>query len=109
MNKAKLEPMAVSAFENVRETRAQLFTSAECAIEAQQALDMDKGAAMVSGKFDGKNAETREAQAREFLAGQYGAVEECGRKERLARFKFEVAQIDLETVKTLLCIAELAE
>jgi len=108
MDKMKLEEMAISAFDNVKETRSQLFTSTECAIEAQQALEMDKGAATVSGKFDGKNVETREAQAREYLAGQYGAVEECTRKERLARFKFDTAQIDLDTVKTLLRIAELS-
>lgn len=109
MNKQKLEAMATSAFENVRAARSVLFTTAENTIEAQASLEADKAAAITAGKFDGKNAETREAQAHEYLSAQFDAVSECSRDERRARFQFDTAQIDLDTVKTLLRIAELAE
>ena len=109
MEKLTLEKMAVMAFATLSSAREALFTAAENTIEAQSALDADKAAAVNAGKFDGKNAEIREAQAREYLSGQHDAVSECGRKERAARYKLDAAQIDVDTVKTLLRIAELTD
>lgn len=109
MNKSTLENMAISAFENIRASRQNLFLAAENTIEAQAALEADKAAAVNAGKFDGKNAEIREAQAREYLSAQHDAVSECSRKERAARYKFDESQIDVDTVKTLLRIAELSD
>ncbi len=109
MNKTKLEEMAVTAFENVQSARNDLYLAAELTIACSAVLEDDKNSATVAGKFDGKNAEIREAQAREFLSAQYSDVSEAQRKERQARYKFDRAQIDVDAVKTLLRIAELAE
>lgn len=109
MNKSKLEEMAVTAFENVQSARNDLYLAAELTISCAQVLDDDKNSATVAGKFDGKNEETRKAQAREFLSAQYSDLAEAQRKERQADFKFHRAQTDIDTVKTLLRIAELAE
>ena len=109
MNKSKLEEMAVTAFENSQAARNELFLTAEQTIACGQVLEDDKNSATVAGKFDGKNAEIREAQAREFLSAQYSNHAEAQRNERQARYKFDRAQIDVDTVKTLLRIAELAE
>lgn len=102
-----LEAMAESAYKNLASARTQLFTAAENAIEARSVLESEKAQATTAGKFDGKNAETREAQAREFLKAQYQAVTESERQERRARFDFDRADIDVDTVKILLRIAEL--
>lgn len=107
MNLETLGTMAESAYKNLAAARTQLFTDAENAIEARSVLESEKAQAMTAGKFDGKNAETREAQAREFLKAQYLTVTECERQERRARFDFDRADIDVDTVKILLRIAEL--
>jgi len=59
--------------------------------------------------FDGKNAEIREAQAREHLQAQYLKVAHAENLERKARYDFDKAGIEVDTVKTLLRIAELHE
>lgn len=100
--------MANSAFTNLTIARDNLFTAAEKTIEASAKLEDEKSSATIAGKFDGKNAETREAQARDFLAQYYIALSTCQKLERAARYEFDKAQIEVDTVKTLLRIAELA-
>jgi hypothetical protein len=109
MNKQKLEEMATSAFENLTKARDTLFATAETTIEAKQKLETAKYQAQIGGVFDGKNAEIREAQARDHLQANYAELEQAEKNERRARYEFDRAQIDVDTVKTLLRIAELAE
>ena len=107
MNKDTLEKMAVTAFANTQAARDALFSAAEKAIYAAMNLETEKASATTAGKFDGKNAETREAQAREFLSEQYLALAVAQNNERSARHTFDKASIEADTVKTLLQIAEL--
>jgi hypothetical protein len=107
MDKATLEKMAVSASDNLKEARAALFEAAEAAIMSRNTLEADKASATVGGVFDGKNAEIREAQAREHLQARYLEVDMNDRAERKARHDFDRASIEVDTVKTLLRIAEL--
>jgi len=107
MDKATLEKMAVTAFENMTKARAALFEAAEAAIMSRNTLEADKASATVGGVFDGKNAEIREAQAREHLQARYLEVDMNDRAERKARHDFDRASIEVDTVKTLLRIAEL--
>lgn len=109
MDKVKLEQMAALAFTNVKKAREEVFTAVENAIEARAQLDTDKSAAMLAGIFDGKNAEAREAQAQKHLEKQYTAVAKAERRERGAKFQFDQAALDLETVKVLLRIAEMPD
>jgi epoxyqueuosine reductase QueG len=109
MDKATLENMALTHFKNLNVARAALFSAAEKAIFLGMELDKEKAVAVASGKFDGKNEETRKAQAREFFASQYTELAKVENSERRAKFDFEQAQTDVDTVKTLLRIAELAE
>ena len=107
MDKATLEKMAVTAFENLTKARAALFTAAEVAIMEKYLLEEQRAGAIAGGVFDGKNAETREAQAREHLQDQYLKLAAAENAERKARHDFDRASIEVDTVKTLLRIAEL--
>jgi len=107
MNAELLEKMAKTAFDNLSTARQKLYAAAERTIEARAALENDKGQAVVSGKFDGKNAEIREAQSLDYLRVQYAELAAAEREERRARFEFDRADIDADTVKIMLRIAEL--
>ena len=109
MNKLTLEKMAVTAFENERKTRLSLFTAAEQAITVRIALEDAKTQASIGGVFDGKNAEIREAQAKDHLQSEYAEVTAAEKTERRCRFEYDRAQVEVDTVKTLLRIAELTE
>jgi hypothetical protein len=108
MDKQTLEKMAVTVYGNLMKAADNAFVSAGNVIECKQTLDVDRAAALTSGKIDGKNEEVRKAQIREALDGQYQAVAECETQERLAMYNLQKAQIEVDTVKTLLRIAELA-
>jgi len=109
MNKQILENMAANAFKNMQAALDKSFVAAGSTIDARQSLEADKSAALVSGKIDGKNEEIRKAQLRDALEGQYQAVAEMEHNERLAMYNLEKARIEIDTVKTMLRIAELSE
>jgi len=109
MDKNTLEKMATAAFENIKSARSDLFTATEKALYFKVTLDTDEASAMASGQFDGKNAETRKAQAREFFNDKYMELATAENGERTARYHFDIAQVDVDTVKTLLRIAELTD
>jgi len=107
MNKDEFEKMSVNAFENVKKARVELFVAAEKAIDLKMKLDAEEASEMAAGRFDGKNAETRKAQAREFFSEKYNELVSAESAERSARRRFDLASIDVDTVKTLLRIYEL--
>ena len=107
MEKDTLQKMAESAFQNLTQARAALFTAAEVSIMEKYLLEEQRANATTGGVFDGKNAEIREAQAREHLQPQYLKLAAAENAERKARFEFDRASIEVDTVKTLLRIAEL--
>ena len=107
MDKTTLEKMATSAFDNLTNARAALFTAAEVSIMEKYLLEEQRASATTGGVFDGKNAEIREAHAREHLQPQYLKLAHAENAERKARYDFDKAQIEVDTVKTLLRIAEL--
>jgi hypothetical protein len=109
MNKLTLEKMAVTAFANLQAKRLDLFTAAEYTITMKQGYEEAKAAMQNSGVIDGKNAEIREAQLRGMLAVELMDVTAAEKTERRCRHEFDRASIDVDTVKTLLRIAELTE
>lgn len=109
MNKDTLEKMAITAFDNLKSRRDNLFTKAESVIEAQAVLETAKYAAFTSGKVDGKNEETRKAQLAEITKNELAQLKTAEGLERAARYQFDLAQIDLDTLKVMLRIAELME
>lgn len=109
MDKQTLQAKAELAFEKLYAARTALFVSAECTIQAESAHETAKATALTSGKIDGKNAEIREAQLRAETIVSHEAVEDAKRQERESRYNFDLAQIEMDTVKTFLRIAELGE
>lgn len=107
MNKTELEIKALKAFENLASARAALFAAAEVTIMDKFTLEKKRAELTASGKIDGKNAETREAQVREFLADQYLSVAAAEAAEREARRDFDMASMEADAVRTLVRIAEL--
>ena len=101
--------MAVSAFENERKSRLSLFTAAEHTITVKLEADEARTALQNSGVIDGKNAEIREAQLREKLSSELAECFAAEKTERRCRFEYDRAQVQVDTVKTLLRIAELTE
>ncbi len=107
MDKTTLTNMASQAFANMTEARQQLFAQTENAITAKAELENAKYQALIGGVIDGKNAEIREAQLKQHLQAEYPKLEQAEKQERGARHGFEMASIEVDTVKTLLRIAEL--
>jgi hypothetical protein len=107
MDNTTLEKMAVTAFANLTDARSKLFTATEAAIEAKNDLETAKYQALTGGVIDGKNAEIREAQLRTHLDADYSKLSETESAERKARYNYDLASIEVDTVKTLLRIAEL--
>ena len=109
MDNTTLEKMAVTAFENLVTARTALFGATEGAIEAKAELETAKYQALVGGVIDGKNAEIREAQLRTHLEANYAKLDTAERTERAGRHQYDQASIEVDTVKTLLRIAELTD
>ena len=107
MDKTTLEKMATTAFDNPAMSRTALFSATEGAIVAKAELETAKYQALVGGVIDGKNAEIREAQLRTHLESNYATLDTAERTERAARHQYDQASIEVDTVKTLLRIAEL--
>ncbi len=107
MNKDTLENMATSAFLNLTSARAELFTAAEATIDAKSELDNAKAQALMGGVIKGTNDKTRDAEMRLHLAAEYLKLEVTEKIERVSRHAFDRASIEVDTVKTLLQIAEL--
>ncbi len=107
MDKQTLEKMATNAFENQRDAKNQLYFAAEHAIESKQELEAAKAAAFTGGVIKGTNDKMRDAEMRDHLQAEYHKLETADKAERLARHTFDMASIEVDTVKTLLRIAEL--
>ncbi len=107
MNKDTLENMANNAFAFLNTSRAELFTATSNVIEAKADLEIAKYQAIIGGAIDGKNEETRKAQLREHLEADYSQLAEMEKQERHAQHQFDSASTAVDTVKTLLRIAEL--
>ncbi len=109
MNVEQLEKMAVTAFENLQSARDGLFSATEKAIYTAMKLEDEKSSLLSSGKIDGKNEEIRKAQFREFASNAFDELAIMQNAERKARYDFDKALTDVDTVKTLLRLAELAK
>lgn len=107
MDKIALEAKAIKAFENLASARTALFMAAEVTIMDKFTLEKQRAELTASGKIDGKNAETREAQVREILSDQYLSVAAAEAAEREARRDFDLASMEADAVRTLVRIAEL--
>ena len=109
MDKNTLETKAISAFENLQSACDALFSASEKSIYTAMKLEDEKSSLLSSGKIDGKNEEIRKAQLRELAGSAFDELSIMQNNERAARYQFDKAATEVDTVKTLLRIAELTE
>lgn len=98
-----------AASKGVDACRMNLHGKAETVIAARESLERARNKAMLENKFDGKNAETREAQAREHFHVAYNELSAFEEDERRAKLEFDLALSALELAKYRLRIAELTK
>jgi len=109
MDKIKLQQMAELAFSNIKERKSELFKATEDRLTVESELNQDILRAYAEGKIDGKNETIRKSQEREHFAFSFDLVAKNEFAERKAKHDYDQAAFDVDTVKTLLRIAELPE
>jgi hypothetical protein len=107
MDKETLHNMAVTAFNNLGAARANLFTATEAEITAKAKLEDAKYQAYVGGVITGTNDKLRDAQIKEHCQADYANLALAEKQERGAHFGYDTASVEVDTLKTLLRIAEL--
>lgn len=96
-----------AASKGVDAARMNLYGKTETVIAARESLERARSQALLENKFDGKNAEIREAQAREHFHTAYDELSAFEADERRAKLEFDLALSALELVKYRLRVAEL--
>lgn len=104
-----LELAFANAIHALDAARMNLHCKAETVIAARESLERARSQALLENKFDGKNAETREAQAREHFHVAYDELSAFEADERRAKLEFDLALSALELAKYRLRIAELTK
>ena len=95
------------AFSDMVESKKEHYRTAEKLANAKAELEKQKLIGLADGTIDGKNAELREASAREKLADLYANAEKAEAAEREARLNLDISQIEVDRLKTILRLAEL--
>ncbi|RPJ40092.1 MAG: hypothetical protein EHM35_00360 [Planctomycetaceae bacterium] len=95
------------AYRAKADTLVSHHIAAEQAIAARAALEIAKLAGLAGGTIDGKNADLREAKAREVLAEDYARLEAAEAGERRTHIDLDLACIQVEEVRALLRLMEL--
>lgn len=80
----------------------------EAEIAAKATLEHERAAALADGRIEGRNAELREAAARELLANLFAAAETAECEAREAKHRLDLARIKVEEARALLRLAEIA-
>ena len=98
---------------NVHEVYTNLYNAKEKYAEASEkfinlkfTLNVLKAEATQNGEIDGKNADAREASARSLLKENYDALDKAEIEERKMRHSLDLANLEVERVKTLLRLQE---
>lgn len=97
-----------AAYVNLTSAMTQAHAAARAEVDAKRGLEKARLAAITDGRIDGKNAELREAAAREALADLYASLEEAERVASDARLALDLAKLEVERVRALLRITEVA-
>ena len=95
-----------TAYSILAEKKQALADKAEKVIEFTYKLETKKAVALQDGTIEGKNAEIRDAVAREFLKIEYDDLKLAEYDESVARVEFDIAQFEVSRVQALLRLAE---
>lgn len=84
-----------------------LYEAGENETGARATLETRRLAGLADGTIEGKNADQREASARQVLEAEYLALEHAERTCRSARLVCDLARLEVERVRAQLRLAEL--
>jgi len=101
------EEIVNNAYAVLEDAKKKLFVVGEKVITRKLELEYAKLSALSSGKIEGKNAELREAAAREYLEAEYESLESAEVDERRARQDYDIAEIEVYRVRALLRLYEI--
>jgi hypothetical protein len=102
-----MEPKVIyETFMSLSRAQWDSYAIGEEAIAARADLDRARAKKIAAGEIVGKNADEREAKAREILADEYARVEKVEAAEREARASLEVARIRVDEIKAELRLME---
>ncbi len=96
------ETLITNTYRKLYETRRNLWQTSEITLQRRYELEQERAARLASGEIMGKNAEEREARARDILASFYANLTEAEAKERRAKLDHDLAKIEVERIDTLL-------
>jgi hypothetical protein len=97
----------VIAYQRLAETTEALYEANEIEITCRSKLANAKLCGLADGTIEGRNADLREAKARELLADEYEALYAAESSTRANNLEFELARIEVENVRARLRLAEL--
>ena len=103
------EEQIEAVFEKVHQCKFAYAEAAEVLVDAKKELEIAKLEGLASGAIEGKNAELREAAARELLPNAYIYLETAEKREREAKFDLDTAYLDYDCLKMLMRLAELQD
>jgi hypothetical protein len=103
-----LQRMIVNAYEELSRTRQLFVRAGNRTAYANGLLETRKNEAITKGEITGSNDTQRKAQLVALTIEESELVSKCEQEEREARFEFDQAQADVEMVRALLRVAELA-
>lgn len=102
------EQTITSAYVELANATAQYRGAENDYITWKAGLDADIAKALASGEITGKNETERQAAARERFAIGFDELESLSVDSRIAKLRHELAQIEVEKVRSLLRLAEVA-
>lgn len=100
------EQTITSAYAELAEATKAYRNAENDHITYKMILDTDIAKALASGAITGKNETERQAAARERFAIGFDELESLSKASRMAKLRHELAQIEVEKVRSLLRLAE---
>lgn len=96
------------AYSQLARASETYFQAAELEIGSKTELDTETVKAIADGRIDGKNEAIRQGQAKELFAELHETHEANGQHARLAHHRLDLARLEVERIRALLRLAELA-
>ena len=94
-------------YADLEKSSQKLFEASELFLKAKQKLETERLTGMANGSIFGKNADEREACAREVIPGLFLDYGEAQDTERIAKHDFDQAFLKVELSRARLRILEL--
>ena len=94
-------------YSDLEKSSQKLFEASELSLKAKQKLEIERLTGMANGSIFGKNADEREACAREVIPGLFLDYGEAQDKERTAKHDFDRTYLNVELSRSRLRVYEL--